>query len=67
MVLLLQELVSVCCSTRAFMVFEMRERKNANLNREDCHNFLHVLRDIGDVENKTRVVGGAYTLALLCI
>jgi len=26
MVLLLQELVSACCSTRAFMVFEMKER-----------------------------------------
>lgn len=26
MVFLLQELVRVCCSTRAFMVFEMKER-----------------------------------------
>lgn len=61
MVLLLQELVSACCSTRAFMVFEMKERMG------NCHNVLHVLRDMAGVENKKGGVGGALARTLLCI
>ena len=38
-----------------------------NLSREDCHNFLHVLRDMADVENQKGGVGGALARTLLCI
>jgi len=67
-VLLLQAQASVCCSTRAFMVFETREKEVQlckNVSREECNNFVHVLRYVGAMDNKTRLVGGAFFLALL--
>jgi hypothetical protein len=41
-------------------VWDVREKEcnYANISREECNNFIHVLRYVGAVDNKTRFVGG---------
>jgi hypothetical protein len=39
-----------------------KECNYANISREECNNFIHVLRYVGAVDNKTRFVGGPFLL-----
>jgi hypothetical protein len=45
-------------------VWDVREKEcnYANISREECNNFIHVLRYVGAVDNKTRFVGGPFFL-----